>query len=230
MERMLRQMNHPSGRLQAFEQLRRFVHQQRQQQQRQIQQLRAAHGQPATNAELCENRRGIRLTVDLPGVLPGDLNVSHEHGVLTVTASRKHLSLDGVCVKKQKVSRRFAVNTDVVDTDHLTAALAHGVLTVQAPKKIKAARQQEPAGRVSVAAAPNEQAAHEISVVLSSSTAHPGDGGTPPPPQPPHRVATPKMSNISPSTTATAASDDVNIIEARNAGDSSEEEERRDEQ
>jgi len=219
MERMLQQMNHPSGRLQAFEQLRRFVHQQRQQQARQIQQIKAAHKQPAANAELSENRNGIRLTVDLPGVQPSDVSVSHEHGVLTVTACRKHLSLDNVCVKKQKVQRRYAVNTDVVDTEKLTATLAHGVLTLHAPKKQAAARSQ-PAGQISVATAQNEQTAHQISVLATTPT--PLSGKQKSPEQ--GRPATPKTSNqtpASPPLLKTNTTNDRFLIESSGSGSDS---------
>ena len=180
-------MNHPSGRRQqTFEQLRRFVHQQRQQHARQIQQIRVARKELATNSELSENRNGIRLTIDLPGVYPADVSVSHDHGVLTVTACRKHLSLDNVCVKKQKVQRRYAVNTDVVDTERLTATLEHGILTLQAPKKKKVDRLQ-PKGQISVTT--QEHTAYEISVSTSvNSSRSSRDTNAKPPLSPNHSV------------------------------------------
>jgi len=197
MERMLQQMNSPSTRLQAFEQLRRLVHNQRQQHSRQIQELRAAQAAsaPQHHAELSENRDRLRLTVDLPGVLPNDLELSHDHahGVLTVSYCRKHYSLDGLHVhKKQKVSRRYAVNTAVVDTERLTATLAHGVLTIEAPKK-KIKRQQmveaPKEGLISVAASAEE--AHPIQVLATAASAM-----DPVEPPPPPNVSTSKASNM----------------------------------
>lgn len=196
MERMLQAtMSHPSGRRQqTFEQLRRFVHQQRQQHARQLQQIRGSHKELATNSELSENRNGIRLTMDLPGVEPSDVSVSHDHGVLTVNACRKHLSLDNVCVKKQKVQRRYAVNTDVVDTERLTATLKHGVLTLQAPKKKKTDRLQ-PKGQISVTT--QEHTAYEISVASSVNSSRSSmDNKAKPPPLPPDRSAYPTDTNL----------------------------------
>jgi hypothetical protein len=85
-----------------------------------------------------ENENLMRLTVDLPGVLAKDLDVSVEHGILSISGSRKTFSIDGsVCVKKQKISRRYAIDTDVVDIEKVEANLACGVLTIEAPKKSK---------------------------------------------------------------------------------------------
>ena len=190
MERMLQAtMNHPSGRRQqTFEQLRRFVHQQRQQHARQLQEIRGSHKELATNSELSENRNGIRLTMDLPGVEPADVSVSHDHGVLTVNACRKHHSLDNVCVKKQKVQRRYAVNIDVVDTERLTATLKHGLLTLQAPKKKKADRLQ-PQGQISVTS--QDHTAYEISVSPSVNTNRSSMDNKAMPPLPPNQSANP---------------------------------------
>lgn len=122
-----------------FSRMRQLVLQQRREHARQIQQLREQSRQPV--AELAENSQCIRLSVDLPGVLASDLEVLVEEGVLSIKASRKIMSIDGTsCLKKQKISRRYAINTDVVDIQELEAHLAHGVLTVNAPKKGKTHR------------------------------------------------------------------------------------------
>lgn len=90
----------------------------------------------AAAAELAENSAGIRLTVDLPGVRPADLQVNIEDGVLTLQATRHTMSVDNsVCVKRQKIRRRYGLDTDVVDTTRVQATLEHGVLTIRAPKK-----------------------------------------------------------------------------------------------
>ena len=199
MERMLHELQRPSGHRQAFEQLRRFVHQQRrlvhQQEARRIhhqQQISLQHQQEQrNNAVLSENRDGIRLTVDLPGVHPSDVSVSHDPpGVLTIRACRKHYALldqpDSVyCTKKQKLQRRYAVNTDVVDAERLTATLSRGVLTVRAPKRKASStaqaqqQQQQRQGQVAVVTHEHEEE-HEVSVLTSSTTQrHPNLAGNP---------------------------------------------------
>jgi hypothetical protein len=44
---------------------------------------------------------------------------------------------DSVCVKKQKISRRYAIDADVVDLNNAVANLKFGVLTIKASKKPK---------------------------------------------------------------------------------------------
>jgi len=89
-------------------------------------------------AELSENDQFIRLTVDLPGVFAKDLEVDVNHGVLMIKGVRKTMSIDGtVCIKKHKFTRRYAIDTDVVDISRIQANLTQGILTVKAPKKSK---------------------------------------------------------------------------------------------
>jgi HSP20 family molecular chaperone IbpA len=111
---------------------------------RQQQQQQQEHGAqnrekvPHPPAELSENYEWMRLTVDLPGVQLKDLDVNINHGVLTIEGVRRTMTVDGsVCVKKQKVSRRYAIDTDVVDMQKVAANLKFGVLTIKAPKKSK---------------------------------------------------------------------------------------------
>jgi HSP20 family molecular chaperone IbpA len=87
--------------------------------------------------EFNENDTGIRLSMDLPGVHAKDLEVSVQRGVLSIRGYRSQKSIDGQVVKKQKISRRFAVDTDTVDVTHATANLSNGVLLITAPKKSK---------------------------------------------------------------------------------------------
>ena len=109
-------------------------HQQQDQQQ-------AKNRAPQPTAELSENYGWIRLTVDLPGIANKNLTVTISHGVLTIDATRRTMDLnDFVCIKKQKVSRRYAIDTDVVNVENITATLKYGILTVKAPKKSKPQR------------------------------------------------------------------------------------------
>jgi HSP20 family molecular chaperone IbpA len=114
--------------------------QQQRQQQQQQQQLgvRGRDKAPSSSAELSETHEWMRLTLDLPGVQLKDLDVNINHGVLTIDGSRRTMSVDGsVCVKKQNISRRYAIDTDVVDVHSATANIKFGVLTIKAPKKSK---------------------------------------------------------------------------------------------
>jgi HSP20 family protein len=93
---------------------------------------------PNPPAELSESYEWMRLAVDLPGVQLKDLDVNINRGVITIEGVRRTMSVDGsVCVKKQKISRRYAIDTDVVDVGNTTATLKFGVLTIKAPKKSK---------------------------------------------------------------------------------------------
>jgi HSP20 family protein len=86
-----------------------------------------------------EDDDSIRLSMDLPGVRAKDLEVSVQRGVLSIRGYRSVKGLDSRVVKKQKLSRRFAVDTDVVDVTRASANLANGVLIICAPKKHKPA-------------------------------------------------------------------------------------------
>jgi HSP20 family protein len=107
-------------------------------QRQRLQQQQTAQTQPAPTAELSENKHWVRLTVDLPGVLPKDLDVAIQHGVLTISGARKTMSVDNtVCLKKQKICRRYAIDTDIVDVSKVSANLSLGVLSVRAPKRAR---------------------------------------------------------------------------------------------
>jgi HSP20 family molecular chaperone IbpA len=132
----------------AKQRTRTFSQTEIEQQLRQQQQpgVRGRENAPNPPAELSESYEWMRLTVDLPGVHLRDLDVNINHGVITIEGSRRTMSVDGsVCVKKQKVSRRYAIDTDVVDMQKVAANLKFGVLTIKAPKKSKRNR-----GRVDV--------------------------------------------------------------------------------
>ena len=97
--------------------------------------------EPSSSAlKIVENDDTIRLTMDLPGVRGKDLEVCVQHGVLCIRGSRVERGLDGRIRKKQRLSRRFAVDTDVVDITQATANIYNGVLVIGAPKKSKPTR------------------------------------------------------------------------------------------
>jgi HSP20 family molecular chaperone IbpA len=70
----------------------------------------------------------------LPGVQLKDLDVIINHGVLTIEGFRRTMSVDGSVCVKQKISRRYAIDADVVDLNNAVANLKFGVLTIKASK------------------------------------------------------------------------------------------------
>jgi HSP20 family molecular chaperone IbpA len=111
---------------------------QKEQQKQQKLGVRGREKAPNPPAELSESQEWMRLAVDLPGVQLKDLDVNINHGVLTIEGVRRTMSVDGsVCVKKQKLSRRYVIDTNVVDVQKVAANLKSGLLTIQAPKKSK---------------------------------------------------------------------------------------------
>jgi hypothetical protein len=87
--------------------------------------------------EFNEDETSIQLSMDMPGVRGQDIQVTVQRGVLSVRGSRCIRSMDGRIKKKQKLSRRFAVDTDVVDVSRAVANVWNGVLVLYAPKKSK---------------------------------------------------------------------------------------------
>ena len=85
-------------------------------------------------SELSQTDTVYLLKMDLPGVTGDDLKVQvKDHGhLLTVSGERK-----STCPHSRsygKFSRSFRLNDDA-DSEHLTAELVDGVLTVSVPKK-----------------------------------------------------------------------------------------------
>jgi len=80
------------------------------------------------------------LAADLPGVDPGNVEITLEKGVLTLSGSReKTVEAPGVESRRQerltgKFYRRFAL-PDSVDGEAVTAAGKHGVLEITIPKR-----------------------------------------------------------------------------------------------
>jgi HSP20 family molecular chaperone IbpA len=97
---------------------------------------------PFSAVQFSENARFIRLSVDLPGVLNRDLSVEMQRGVLVIRGKRDTELSRGVC-HQHTFCRRFALDTDVVDSSKLKANLnRQGVLTVMAPKKSRPTTRQ----------------------------------------------------------------------------------------
>ena len=91
----------------------------------------------ASAIELNEDDDSIRLSMDWPGVRAKDVEVLVQRGILSIRGHRIIRGMDHRIIKKQKLFRRFAVDTDVVDVSRASANLANGVLMICAPKKSK---------------------------------------------------------------------------------------------
>lgn len=89
------------------------------------------------HVDIAEMDDNLQLYVDLPGVMPDDVDVRFEnrelriHGKVTAAAPDRHFLLHEYRVGDYY--RAFSV-TDDVDTDAIRADLNEGVLTVHLPK------------------------------------------------------------------------------------------------
>jgi HSP20 family protein len=87
------------------------------------------------------NADEIVFTADVPGLKREDLEITLEDGVLTVKGQRRY---EGNGKEKVWLGRGYGAFErsftlpDTVDTEHLSAALADGVLTVKIPQSPKA--------------------------------------------------------------------------------------------
>ena len=100
-------------------------------------------GAASFHADVRDTGEAYVIEAELPGFRKEDINVSVEADVLTVTATRK----EETCDKKDGYVRRersygsFSRSFDVsqVESDQITGSLKDGILTLQLPKRHKAA-------------------------------------------------------------------------------------------
>jgi len=92
----------------------------------------------ATPWDVVETNDAFELTIDLPGIMPEDLQVEFNDGILTVSGERK--VVEAVEGRKVHRSERRAgpfsrsVKLPEVDGERISAQFKHGVLSVVAPK------------------------------------------------------------------------------------------------
>lgn len=103
-------------------------------------------GTPSTDVafippvDVHEEKDRFVVRADLPGVKPEEIEVTAEKGVLTLRGERKAEKRENAegYERIERVSgsftRRFALPENV-QTDHITAKFAHGVLEVGIPKQ-----------------------------------------------------------------------------------------------
>ena len=81
------------------------------------------------------------MSADLPGVAPGNVEVSLDAGYLTLTGRLPKTNGD----VESTYHRRFALtDPSRFDTEHISAVLRNGVLELRLPKAAAAKRRQIP--------------------------------------------------------------------------------------
>lgn len=77
--------------------------------------------------DILEDRDGIRLVADVPGVEENTIDVSVERGVLTLRAGKDEANAT-------RYERRFTLPPHGYDLERIGASYRHGVLTVALPR------------------------------------------------------------------------------------------------
>lgn len=91
------------------------------------------------NVDILESESELTLRADVPGVMPEDIDVQFEKGVLTLTARvRPRWNLEGAAWRLQEYGvgdfqRTFQVG-DQIDSAGITAQYGDGILTLHLPK------------------------------------------------------------------------------------------------
>ncbi|MGH7788246.1 MAG: Hsp20/alpha crystallin family protein [Candidatus Binatia bacterium] len=96
--------------------------------------------------EIFENDEALWVSADMPGVAPGNVDVSLDDGTLTVDGRVADSDRAGAEPRTARhFRRRFALrDPNRFDTEHISAVLRHGVLEVRLPKAAQARRRQIP--------------------------------------------------------------------------------------
>ena len=94
--------------------------------------------------DIFENKDGLVVVADLPGVEKGDLDIRVENNVLTMKAASKGIMPADAPYREYQLLtffRQFQLS-DAVDQDRIKAELKHGVLMLNLPKKEQAKPKQ----------------------------------------------------------------------------------------
>ncbi len=88
--------------------------------------------------DIHEDEHGLELTLDLPGVSPGDLNIEAENNTLTVQAERKYGRVEGRTAHRVERAYGTFVRTFSVpakyDLSKVEADFDNGSLTIKVPR------------------------------------------------------------------------------------------------
>ncbi|WP_104990966.1 Hsp20/alpha crystallin family protein [Deinococcus sp. NW-56] len=101
----------------------------------------AMNGQAARLAppiDIHEDEQGLELTLDLPGVQPGDIQIEAENNTLTVQGQRRYDRKEGRTAHRVERAYGTFVRTFSVpakyDLTKVEASFDHGTLTVHVPR------------------------------------------------------------------------------------------------
>ena len=101
------------------------------------------HAQPITPpVDIVEDKEGITVRADLPGVGKDDLSIAVDGDTLTIEGSvnlgeTAHLQSVYAEIRSPQYKRSFVLSRDL-DTEQVTANLVNGVLTLRVPKREQA--------------------------------------------------------------------------------------------
>ncbi len=84
--------------------------------------------------DLYEDKANTYVRAELPGLTRADINVELTDGVLTIAASRKTPATEGKPEESFSFNRSINI-AEEVQSDKVSAAFEHGVLTVTLPKR-----------------------------------------------------------------------------------------------
>ena len=92
----------------------------------------------APPVDVHEDETGLELTLDLPGVQPGDIQIEAENQTLTVQAERKYQRAEGRTAHRVEraygtFTRTFSVPAKY-DLTKVEADFDHGTLTLRVPR------------------------------------------------------------------------------------------------
>ena len=93
--------------------------------------------------DVLENKEGVRITAELPGVKPEDVKLSVENSVLTIRGERR-ATYEEKTDRMHRYERQYGsfertfALPSTVDVDRVEARYDNGVLTVDLPKAEKA--------------------------------------------------------------------------------------------
>jgi len=92
--------------------------------------------------DMYEDREGVTLEAEVPGVRKEDLKVEYQNGMLTVSGERKEERKKegerGFISRERRYgtfSRSFRISEDLFDVQRIKATYDNGLLKVQIPRK-----------------------------------------------------------------------------------------------
>ena len=97
--------------------------------------------------DVVENKEGVRISVELPGVKPEDVKLSVENSVLTIRGE-KRVTYEEKTDRMHRFERQYGSFErtfslpSTVDVEHIDARYDNGVLTVDLPKAERAKPKQ----------------------------------------------------------------------------------------